>query len=258
MGMMKRATVGLPIIKPNKSHDWGNFYTVNKFGRAPDVDGAVDIWDINQDYTFLAVASTIYVSSSSASDTAITVTVQGLDADWNHISQDATCNGFAFVPLALPMIRVYRAFVSGAATPVGDIYISSDNTDAGGNGIPDTLSTVKALINTPVNQTLMCIYTVPAGYSAYVLQLSSSVEGAGTTKSVDIQLQTREFGKVFRVKREWGVTTTGQNPMEFTYAAPLYVSAKSDIKLRVSSASTTNMQVDATFALLLLPDTSPS
>ncbi|MCP4881956.1 MAG: hypothetical protein GY905_15560, partial [Gammaproteobacteria bacterium] len=63
-----------------------------KFGRVKSIDAAdnaVDIWSFADDAaspradtkTFQTVASTIYLTSSSASDTAVTVTVDYIDAN---------------------------------------------------------------------------------------------------------------------------------------------------------------------------------
>ena len=64
---------------------------IHKFGRNPNVGGAPEtIWEQGGVYTYLTVASTVYVSGADAQDSAAgtgarTVTVQGLDANYNAI-----------------------------------------------------------------------------------------------------------------------------------------------------------------------------
>jgi len=255
---LRRAQIALPIIIPIADHDWNNPTFVHKFGANPDVDAAVDVWDGDQDYVYNASAATMYLSSDTSADQGIEVTIVGLNSSWNEVTQVVSTDGTdgqTFVALGTQLIRVYRAYVSGGTAPAGDLYISDDNTDTGPNGIPDDLDNMKALILAGNNQTLMSIYTIPNAFTGYLLDHTSSVLGGGT-KSVDMVFQTRASGGVFRVRDKWTSIQTGANPYQKFFPAPISLPAKTDIKVRVVAASTTNMTVTNTFSILLLPDST--
>jgi len=253
---LKRGQFSLPYIDPVRGHNWTNVKSVHKFGNNPDCDAAVDVWDGDLTYTYDASAVTMYISSDASGDTSIEFTVEGLDANWDIqtevISTDAS-DGTTFVALANTYIRIYRAYVSGATAPSGDVYISMDNTDSGGDGIPDTLANMRAKVLIGNNQTLMSIYTIPNNFTGYLMGHASSVLGGGTA-SVDMSLQTRINGGVFRVKDSWGIKADGGTPFVKEMLLPTGLPEKTDIKMRVTSVSTTNLSVSATFFILLVGD----
>ena len=84
---------------------------IHKFGRNPNVGGAPEtIWEQGGVYTYLTVASTVYVYGADAQDGADgtgarTVTVQGLDANYNEIEETLTVDGAVSTQ---SFLRVYR------------------------------------------------------------------------------------------------------------------------------------------------------
>src|SRR6056300_570903 len=84
----------------------------------------------------VGAASTLYAYSANAQDSASgtgarTITIQGLDNNFNEIEETVTVGGAA---TTLEFLRVYRAFVATAGslnTNIGDVLIS---TASGGGG----------------------------------------------------------------------------------------------------------------------------
>src|SRR5210317_1698251 len=146
---------------------------IHKFGRNPSVGGIPEtIWEQGGVYTYLTVASTVYVYGADAQDSAagtgaLTVTVQGLDANYNAIEETLTVDGAVSTK---SFLRVFRAFVASA----GSVY---------GQG-----------------QTNLALYTIPAGKTGY---LTNWNVGVGTyNDAVTANLYTREAGNglVFRTR----------------------------------------------------------
>lgn len=108
------------------------FTKIGGFGYNPNVTGSgQDIWSGGGAYTFLTVASQLEILSSSASDTAAgtgarTVTISGLDANYNPLVQLVTLNGTSAVAVPGTFLRVNDMILTtagSAATNVGNITL---------------------------------------------------------------------------------------------------------------------------------------
>jgi hypothetical protein len=135
---------------------------LNVFGysTATPSSGFIAAWENNSAYVFPTVASTMVVSSSSASDTAVTVKIDGLDADYNRISESITLNGTSDVATTKVFWRI-NSVITTAGNAVGTVYVKN----AGG--------TTYAQITIGSGRTNMSVYTVPAGYTAYLTQFDA-------------------------------------------------------------------------------------
>ena len=132
--------------------------TLNVFGYATAVSTAyVAVWENNAAYVFPTVASTMLLSSSSASDTAVTVQIEGLDANYRRISETVTANGTSGVSTINTYWRINSVFTT-VGVAVGTLYVKN----AGG--------TTYAQITIGNGRTNMSVYTVPAEYTFYLGQ----------------------------------------------------------------------------------------
>jgi hypothetical protein len=233
--------------------DYDGLSFIAKFGRNAAVASGTQevIWDqADAVYTYMASASTLYVSSSNTNDDE-TIEVQGLDENWALQTVQVVVNGFNFVPLTGLWRRVFRAKNISATTPQGDIYIADDNTDVGGDGIPDTATNIKAKIIQGNNQTNMAIYTVPAGKKGYLWNWYIHIlRGTGTTATAaDCDIFRREAGGVFRSTQPIGIQNTGTGDHHYTWPFPLPLESKTDIEVRATP--TANSDMSAGFTILL-------
>lgn len=225
----------------------GAFHVI-KFGENLDIDGSMEtVWDGGGLYTYLSSAGVLTVTSSDADDAAAgdgarTVTVEGLDANYNQVSETLTVGGSAG---SVEFLRVFRASVASSGSTgsnEGNISISSGAT---------TLAQIRAVgspTKSGLGQTFMALYTVPAGYTGYIFDWNVSTAKAD--------------GDIFLVKRApndngtWrsqDVIHTNENDIERNYKFPLKIEEKSDIEVRAYSASN-NMKCAATFCILLVKE----
>jgi hypothetical protein len=230
--------------------------TLFKFGSNPVVDAALEtVWSQGGIYVYPSAASVMKVSSSSNNDTALgtgarTVTVSGLDANYNELSEVVTLNGQTEVLTTNSFIRVFRSFVNTAGsgdTAAGDIYVGVGVVTA---GVP---ATVYAKIPLGANQTLMTVWTVPAGYTAYIDAGTFSAAGANTNHSVKGQLCFRPFGGVMRVGAELSLAN-GFAQFDFEY--PISFPEKTDIESRAIALSGSGFYVTSTFDLIYIKNDS--
>jgi hypothetical protein len=243
---------------------------VAKFGENPDVDNgtAEDVWDCPElgapvVYPFSNAAYSLYLSSSSALDTSQTISVTGLDENWNAQTVTLTATGQTFTQVgsASGWRRVNRAFNAGSATPedalAGDLYLATDNTDAGGDGIPDTLTSIKACIRQGKEQTLMAIWTAPDDYVTYIDNWCGSVVPGGVTPGEKVAKFTgyaranSPLVGTLRPQTTFGLASRGTGMFCKRFQPPLWVPERTDLKGTVGNDSTNNTFVSATFDVLL-------
>ena len=212
-----------------------NHYGLNKFGHSDDADANEEIWDGEAVYEYLDddVFATMYISSDNGADTSITYEVQGLNNSYEHTVQEVTTDasdGNTFVALTGTWWRIYRVKCVKAVTntkdacAAGNVYISKDNTDVGGDGIPDTATDIQAKVLPSFNQTEMAMWSVPNTNN--IFYLTSFYVGAVTNQDVHIGVYVREFGKPRLNKR---IIVVNNNTAEYKWEVPLAIPAKSDI-----------------------------
>jgi len=218
-----------------------------KFGNNPDINGSLEtIWSHGGLYVHPTSAIQMKVSSSSADDTALgtgarTVSVQGLDQDYNEVAETVTLTGQTAVLTTTTFIRVFRAFVITAGsggTAAGTIYVGTGTVTA---GVP---ATVYADIPVGENQTLMAIWTVPAGYTFYMYRGTFSAASNNAAQYILGKFMIRPFGGVFRNAAD---VTSNSNLIPYDFEIPLAVPEKADIEARAIALSGTNFYSTASF-----------
>lgn len=220
---------------------------INKFGRNIDVDTAAeeDIWDGGGTYTFSTTADITHVVSSNAGDT-FTFTVVGLDTNWEEVVQDATLTGTTAVALTTPLIRVYRMFNPSASAALGNVQCGVGTTT--GSFLAANL---RAQITLGFEQTLMAIYTIPAGKTGYATNFWGNINRTGASASVDTTVKVRNFEGVFRALLTTGLITSATSLFQRDWNPYPKLLEKTDVKVS-SISSTNNSDVSAGFDIILV------
>ena len=202
---------------------------VSKFGYNPDLAADVEehIWDFGGVYTYSTTADIDTVSSSSALDTMI-LHIQGLDGDYNPVTQIVTLNGQSKVTLSTPLLRVWRVFNSTDTDIAGAVYVYVDGAITA--GIPDVDSTIRAYVYDGNNQTLMMIYTIPKGFTGFLLKRNISL-GGRKSGFVTVKLWNRFFGSVWRIANVTDLAATGTSAYEYKSSVLSPISEKTDIQM---------------------------
>ena len=220
-----------------------NAFHVHKFGRNTSPANGVEetVWDGSTLYpwsTWGAGADTVYLKSSATGDESKTIFIQGLDADFNLQSETVTLNAAdstVGVASANTYVRLFRMYNPGSVPFVGNV--GAHYASAGG--------TLVARILIDQGQTLMAVYTVPAGHTAYLMKYDFS---GSANAAIASRLLFCEPGGVFRIQHS-GAVYGG----EYTYAfeIPLAIPEKTDIDLRLT-ASSGSATLGANFNLLVV------
>lgn len=227
---------------------WHRAVTV--WGYNPDIDTAEEtVWADGGVMPFPAAASVIKISSSSANDTsagtgARTVLISGLDANYNEISDIVTLNGQTAVNTSKSFLRINGMTVltagSGNAN-AGAIYAGDGIVTA---GVP---ATIYDEIQVGYNRALTAAYTVPNGYTAYVVNGGVSAGQDGGTAQITGKLVVRNNG----ISYVTAVATLNNGLAEYNFTLPLVIEQRQTLEARAFGSSNNN-QVAAHFQLILI------
>lgn len=236
---------------------------IHKFGNAPDfdtTDNEVDIWDgaddsdINQmSYQFSTSADIDSISSSDASDTQ-DIEIQGLDEDYNLVTQTITLNGQNRVALTTNLIRVFRLKNVNSTNLADNVYCFVNTTLS--SGVPVDTTKVRAMIHSENNQTEMAVYTIPAGKTGYMRDWYAATSGASKNSNFIIKLKARPFSKVFQLKHKSALSDNGTSSYQHKYEEPEKFTEKTDIIMsaQMLAVGATQASISAGFDIVLVDD----
>lgn len=225
---------------------------IHKTGMNTDVDTTSvpeDIWGGSGLYTGFPVSTVeaLSVVSTSASDAAAgvgarTVLVVGLDTNWVEQEETITLNGLTPVVGLLLFRRVNFVYVitAGSNTSnVGTITITHSTTTAN----------VFTSIEPTSNIAHSSAYTVPAGKTAFMQQISGTVRKSAATSGSGF-IWTRSFGGVPLSVLAFQV------PPGSGYLLPLYggikFEEKTDLIVRVDTVSAINVEVVFNYDMVIV------
>jgi len=191
-------------------------------------------------YTYPSSAGQVVLVSSSASDTsALSVQIQGLDANYNLLSETIALNGTSNVTSVNSYLRINSLFCTNG-TNVGTITAK-------------IATVLYAQINAGVGQSQASIYTVPSGYSFYLnyIQANASIGFTSSNYMLYAEYNKLNLNQIPVGGAATGlngynpyvstgsVTLTGQSPFvqifEIPYSAPLFHGAGTDIQFQIKS-----------------------
>lgn len=147
---------------------------VNLYGYQAVVDGTwIPVWENATTYTYPpAGGTTMLLYSSSASDTAVSVFIDGLDANYAPINETLVLtNGTTGVTTAKSYRRINNMRVIGTTNAVGILRLASSDK-----------VTTYAQINIGTGKTQWSMYTVPAGYTFYLNRVTAAASATSASK----------------------------------------------------------------------------
>ena len=238
-----------PMLEMVKGRAKGHI-CINKFGENPANASATeeDIWDGGGTYPFptTALITSISQTTNQVAMLGATIEVQGLNASWEIVTQDAVLNGTdttTVVTLTTPLIRVFRAKVQ--ANVIGDSDIRVHNA-------AETVD--YAVIQAGNNQTSMAIYTVPAGKTAYMTNYYCDFVEVTNQDPMSVDFNLFSADKLnnyeFQLKHEKAITK-GAAGFQHFFLPYLVFTERTDIKLTALPADK-QAHVHAGFDLILV------
>lgn len=213
---------------------------VHKFGASPEIstNTKATIWDVADTvypWSAFNTPGTLTIDVADEIDIGGVITVVGLDENFNPIQEDITIAAQTGNAGSVTFGRVFRAYQShNGDTNVGNIDIKLG-------------STVVARIRAEKGQTLMSVYTVPAGKTAYIYKGATTVQAGA---DITLMMMQRPEDGVFRIAHQSEVSPNGY---EYEFSFPMRLPEKTDIDVR-ARANTNNVRCTAVFDLLLIEE----
>lgn len=203
-----------------------NVSNVNIYGTQSTVGASfIPIWENAAAYVYPGSAIQMLLYSSSGSDTAVSVRINGLNADYEPITEVLVLtNGTTGVSTVNSYFRInsMNVLTSSANNPVGTLHLSNSGK-----------TVTYAQINVGAGRTQMCIYTVPAGYTFY-LERVGGYTSAGNNKTTYYRSETRSpTGIIQQI-----LTTPFTETYKVDRIVPRPYPEKTDMQFQASSDAT--------------------
>jgi len=216
-----------PLFEISKGNVPGHM-RIHKFGHNEALSVNFEtIWSGSDIYVYSGAATVMNLTSTDVDDVPLdtgawNVTIYGLDAGYNMINETLQLNGQTSVSTVLQYLRVYRMIVREAGATgwnEGIIYLGTGVTVA---GVP---TNKYAIIDANYGQTMMTQYTIPDGYTGYLIRIGMTT--FTTNKAFEVYLRTKPTGESWLRKEEYHMAS-GQS-IEHSFNPPIPIAARTDI-----------------------------
>jgi len=199
--------------------------SIHKFGAVPQmsINTTGTCWDKNDTlypWSALTSASVLTAQAVNASDDGKILTVEGLDSNYEPQTDTITLSSSGTAATTKQFLRVYRGYISTGANNVGVIDVRVG-------------ATTVLYINIGLAQTLMLIYTVPAGKELLLLKGACTSQAGADASGF---FYVRFFGQTaFRIQHTFEVS--GSDGYDYKFEVPFRVPEKTDIDFRLTTRS---------------------
>lgn len=216
------------------------------FGYNPDLDTSEEsVWPDGGTIAHPTVASVLDIVSSDAADAsagtgARTVYIEGLDGDYNIVSEIVTLNGTTNVSTVEEYLYINQFYV-----------VTAGSGGANAGTITAKLSTtLYDLIAIGYNQRTTAHYCIPAGYTGYMTTGVITAGQASGSTAVTAFLKQHGPDGILRVG---AVTTLNNGSIQYDFETPYVIPEKNCVGASAVGASANN-SVSAYFNIVLVKE----
>lgn len=217
--------------------------SLHKYGRYDSVGTSlVDLNYGGYDLVHSSTNSIDKISSSSTSDTAVSVTIEGMTISngiYTFASQTASLNGQNKVTLTTPIATCTRIRPSGTTAVVGNVFAYEDGTISG--GVPTDTSTIGNVLEA-IGQSTFASGSSIAGNNYFIMTKWYAYMNKKTDAQADVYLTWRDVGGVYITREVRGITRS--QPIDSIFQPYQIVKPNSDFDIS-ALASTTGVDITA-------------
>ena len=243
----------LDVVTGDTHGKWGS---VSKFGHNLDIDktsAPETIWSQGGLWVAPTAARIHNLTSTSTEDDtggdgAITISVQGLDENWDAQSETVTLNGTANVPTVNSYRRIFRMQnVTCGVTKVNEGIITATAVTDG---------TVTAAIPALFGTTFMAVWSVPRLKTACLLAWWASINRQGAAASAMAEMELRVCRGIDTanpatvVIETFALAVDGLNFANVVKALPKTIVGPADIEMRCTYVSDNDTVISGGFDMV--------
>jgi len=144
----------------------------------------VTLWELTGTTAYAFPTSAVQmtlVSTSASDDTRATILINGLDSSWNQISETIALNGTSNVTTVNSYLRINSMIMTstgtGQTTNVGTITAKIG-------------ATTYAVIAVGIGRSQAAVYTVPNGYTMYLISINAFNGDAAAGNAINYQVKS--------------------------------------------------------------------
>ncbi len=234
--------------------DYRGWTSIHVFGKVVGVasaDSNILVWSGGKTVgsnPLPSAAAVTTIESDDVNDTSDgtgvrTARLFGLDSDYLEVTEDVTLNGTSAVTLTNKFLRVYKMKV---------LTVGSNETNVGNIDVKHG-STLIQEIKANHGGSESAIYTIPANYQYAEIHSWFASVGKTNNSLADLDMRIRDFGMGWVIEETLALNSGGGSSVEFIYATPFRIEAKSDIEWRAEDVSANNTDIDISMQVLLRP-----
>lgn len=214
------------------------FSGVRVEGNNSDLDAGVEetVWNGGGVYQFPATAEVLDIVSTDTNDTsagtgARTVIIQGLDVNFDELTETVSMNGTTIVNTTGSFLRINKATVDTVGT-VGGSNLGTITITHGVNLVSQ--------IDIGQGVALNGFFTVPNNREFYVvsaaIQLTGQLSGSTSVREAVLNATVTPFGKATRIVAISAIRSDGA-PLVREFSLPIKFEEKTDVKISATSSS---------------------
>lgn len=181
---------------------------------------------------------------------ARTVLVKGINGSYNAVEETVILNGTAAVNTAnsYVFINEMRVMTVGSEGDNAGLITATAAVDG----------TVSSAIPVGNNRSSAAMCMLPTGYTGYLTMWHACFHhespGAGTAVGADFAILVKPFGGAFVPEDGSCNSLPGDPNLERVFTTPIKIEAKSQVKIRAMSVTTTNLDCQAGGEIILIKD----
>ena len=163
------------------------------------ISGSITIWDATEsegdsgNIQFLSSLSDIWLASNNASDTEVYARVDGLDNEYNEISEVIQLQGQTPVKLnsQLQYVQLVTLMSQGVLN-VGDVYVNAASAFTA--GVPDDVTKIQSKIKAGMGMTHNGWLIIPKGMMAVAIGVGSNTDAPDKPAQVSVRVRPPGYG----------------------------------------------------------------
>lgn len=205
-----------------------------------------DLWEYGGKYVWPQEGDFLELVSTSAEDNPLglgtwSVHIDGLDSEWNPISEVIELDGLTPVVTLQQFRRVNRMFSQQSTDRIGQVgTISATHVDD---------AEVLAIFTPTNNQTLQTMYTVPKGYVAVIL---GTAFGSIRNEQAFFRFWSKDNRNASHTQRVRRTATTYEQYVTEDFRVPFVLDEMTDLWISAVSLAATPVRVTGEYSMLIV------